>query len=181
VFQGAKQGRLEAFERLCAKVEAPLYSYALRFTRNPSDAEDVAQEALLRLYRAMQGRRSLRAPRAYLFSVAHNLAMDGHRRGCRTPPPEGCEAPSPEVAVGRSLLRAEVERALDRLPEQQRAALLMREFGDLSYAEIANAMGAGLGQVKTWIYRARRRLSTLLDRDGQYIGPEEAGSRHDGP
>jgi RNA polymerase sigma-70 factor (ECF subfamily) len=84
--------------------------------------------------------------------------------------PEAREAPSPETMVARSLLRAEIERALDALPADQRAALLLREFGELSYAEIAQTMSVEVSMVKTWIFRARRKLSTLLDRDGQYIG-----------
>jgi RNA polymerase sigma-70 factor (ECF subfamily) len=170
LFQRAKHNRLGEFERLCGEIEAPLFSYARRLTGDPCEAEDVAQEALLRLFRAMQGGRPPQSPRAFVFSIAHNLAMDVHRKRQRKPMPEAREAPSPETMVARSLLRAEIERALDALPADQRAALLLREFGELSYAEIAQTMSVEVSMVKTWIFRARRKLSTLLDRDGQYIG-----------
>ena len=170
LFQRARQRRFEECERLCAAIEAPLYSYARRLTGDASEAEDVAQETLLRLFRAMERGRPRQSPRAYAFSIAHNLAMDAHRRRGPGLPGAPREVPSPEGAVARSILRAEIERALDTLPAPQRSALLLREFGELSYAEVSEALGAEIGQVKTWIFRARRKLSTLLDRDGQYVG-----------
>ena len=176
MFQRAKQDRLGEFERLCGVIEGPLYSYVRRLTGDPCEAEDVAQEALLRLFRAMRGGRPPQSPRSLVFSIAHNLAMDVHRRRQRKPPPDTRAVPSPGDGVARSLLRAEIERALDTLPADQRSVLLLREFGELTYAEIAETMQAEVGQVKTWIYRARRKLSTLLDRDGQYVGGSNAGN-----
>ena len=73
------------------------------------------------------------------------------------------------------MLREEIGRALADLPESHRSALMLREFGDLSYAEIAETLGVTTGVVKTWIYRARRRLADLLDRDGQYVGERNHG------
>ena len=75
----------------------------------------------------------------------------------------------------RAMLREEIGRALADLPESHRSALMLREFGDLSYAEIAETLGVTTGVVKTWIYRARRRLADLLDRDGQYVGERNHG------
>lgn len=157
-------------------IEAPLYSYALKLLRNRAEAEDVAQESLLRLFRAMNNGRLKQSPRAYVFSIAHNLAMDAHRAQARLAvlsSPAGAsagQALTPSDAVENSLLREQLDQALAELNTDQRSALLLREFGELSYGEIAETLRVSVGQVKIWIYRGRRRLAELLDRDGQYIG-----------
>lgn len=158
-----------AMEALCRQIEAPLFSYALRLVRNRSEAEDTAQEALFRLYRAVLAGRCIEKPRAYAFAIAHNLAVEYHRKSAAAVPPPGNEC-EPAPAAERTLLREQINLALAALPESQRAAVGLREFGQLSYAEIAEILGASLSQVKVWIHRARVRLAELLDRDGQYIG-----------
>ena len=71
-----RRGDTAAFGAFCAQIEAPLYSYALRVVADQSEAEDIAQEALFRLYVALRDGRVNGAPRRYVFAVAHNLAMD---------------------------------------------------------------------------------------------------------
>jgi RNA polymerase sigma-70 factor (ECF subfamily) len=160
---------------LCEEVEAPLYSYALRLSASRTEAEDITQESLLRLYRAMQNGRAPQSPRAYVFSIAHNLAIETYRRNSREPQLRPGTLAATDESTERSLLRAQIDRALADLPQGQRAALLLREFGELSYAEIAATLGATEAQVKVWIYRGRKKLATLLDRDGQYTGTETHG------
>jgi len=176
------KGDRAAFESFCADVEARLYGYALRMLGgDASEAEDVAQEALFRLYEALEAGRVKRAPKAYVFSIAHNLAQDAVRRRARFeaarqrsklvpwPRPAGCP-------VERSMLREEIEKALASLPEAHRSALMLREFGGLRYSEIAAVLGTSMDQVKVNIFRARQRLALLLDRDGQYVGKEHHGA-----
>ena len=69
----------------------------------------------------------------------------------------------------------QIENALAELPENHRSALMLREFGELSYSEIAAALDATVDRVKVWIYRGRKQLAQLLDRDGQYV----ESNRHD--
>ncbi|MCC6145850.1 MAG: RNA polymerase sigma factor [Candidatus Hydrogenedentes bacterium] len=152
------------------EVEAPLFSYALRLTGSRPDAEDILQESLLRLFDRMQRGHSPESPRAYVFSIAHNLAMEVHRRNGRSADPRPATILAPDRQLERSLLRQEIDQALAELPQNHRSALLLREFGDLSYGEIALTLGVTEGQVKIWIHRGRKKLSTLLDRDGQYLG-----------
>jgi RNA polymerase sigma-70 factor, ECF subfamily len=175
-------GNRAAFESFCADVEARLYGYALRMLNgNASEAEDVAQEALFRMYEALEAGRVKRAPKAYVFSIAHNLAQDAVRRKARS---EAARRGSTVVPwpvptlhpVERSMLREEIEKALASLPDAQRSALMLREFGGLRYAEIAAVLGISMDQVKVSIFRARQRLALLLDRDGQYIGKEHHGA-----
>lgn len=170
--QRACKGDVNAFDLLCTRLEGPLYGYAYGMVRNSHDAEDIVQESLLRLYRSMRSSklRSGGSVRSYAFTIAHNLAVDSRRRARPTvsldasfPAPNGNSAES-------SVLREQLNRALADLPANHRSALMLREFGGLSYAEVAETLGASLAEVKAWIHRGRKGLAQLLDRDGQYLG-----------
>ncbi|GMV93988.1 MAG: RNA polymerase sigma factor [Candidatus Hydrogenedentota bacterium] len=165
-------GDVNAFELLCTRLEGPLYGYAYGMVRNSHEAEDIVQESLFRLYQAMRARK-LRpggSTRSFLFAIAHNLAADNRRRARPSVPLEDSFLAQHNGATESSLLREQLNRALADLPANHRSALMLREFGDLRYAEIAETLGASLDEVKVWIHRGRKRLATLLDRDGQYLG-----------
>jgi RNA polymerase sigma-70 factor, ECF subfamily len=174
------RGDAAAFERLCLTIEAPLFNYLLRMVCDRPEAEDIAQESLLRLFRACRNGQA--APdkgslRALLFSIAHNLAVDWLRRQGRDLPNDS-DPPAPAQASAqaeRLLLREQIDHALASLPPAHRSALTLRAFGELSYAEIAAILDTKEGAVKTWIYRARQRMAELLDRDGQYVGDQNHG------
>lgn len=173
-----RKGDRRAFETLCLELERPLFGYLLRFVKSRADAEDLTQETLLRLYRmAVEGRirRQNGALRPLVFSIAHNLAIDAMRKAGNTETVTRDETPHASAPVERVLLREQIAQALAELPENQRSALTLREFGELSYDEIAETLNSSRGAVKTWIYRARRRLAELLDRDGQYVGGSRDG------
>ena len=165
-------GDRDLFAAYTASVQRPLFAYAMRLVRNRHDAEDIAQEALVRLFeQALAGklRPEPREIRALLFTIAHHLAVDEGRRNSRAH--HGVVPESTAMSgSGTNLLRDELERAMAKLPAQHREALLLREYGGLSYAEIAEAMGIAVGVVKVSIYRARHKLATMLDRDGQFTG-----------
>lgn len=175
--QSVQKDAIAAFETLCIQIEKPLYSYVRRLMNGSHDAEDIAQEALLRLFRAMQSGLRQRSPRSFAFSIAHNLAVDALRKNRRISVPELAPVRAADSATEQRLLREQIEHALAELPDNHRSALLLRDFGELSYAEIAETLGVQAGQVKIWIHRARQRLSTLLDRDGQYIGTQHIDVR----
>ena len=165
-------GDRDLFAAYTASVQRPLFAYAMRLVRNRHDAEDIAQEALARLYEtALSGklRPEPREIRALLFTIAHNLSVDATRRNNRTHHESVPESLSMSGS-GTNLLREELERAMAQLPAQHREALLLREYGGLSYAEIAETMGIAVGVVKVSIFRARHKLATMLDRDGQFTG-----------
>ena len=174
-----RRGDAAAFDGLCRQFDTPLFSYVRSMVQDRCEAEDIAQEALLRLYVAARKGKVRTAPRAYAFSTAHNLAVDAQRRSLRH---AGAVRPVSERAgaaasagVERSLLRAEIDKALGMLPEGQRSAVLLREFGGLHYAEIAETLGVSVEQVKVWIYRARKHLARVLDRSGQFVGGNAHG------
>jgi RNA polymerase sigma-70 factor (ECF subfamily) len=177
-----RKGDVSAFDTLCLTLEARLFSYVRHMLKDRCEAEDITQEALLRLYVAAREGRVKAGPRAYAFSTAHNLVVDFLRRSCRSARPEGevqdVSGPRNEASQSteQGMLREEIEKALATLPETQRSALMLREFGQLNYGEIAQALGASLDQVKVWIYRARKGLAQVLDRYGQFIGDQSRGA-----
>jgi RNA polymerase sigma-70 factor (ECF subfamily) len=181
-----KRGDRAAFDALCRHLEQPLFGYALGLVQDRTEAEDIAQEALFRLYRMARGGeiRSRRgSARALVFTIAHNLAMDVHRRARNVVPLDARQAELPSARAERALLREQIDAALGTVSESQRCALLLREFGGLTYAEIAGTLDASTDAVRTWIYRARQRLAQLLDRDGQYVAglrePNQGEQSHD--
>lgn len=149
-----------------------IHALALRFTGNAADAEDIAQEAMLRVWRAAAGWTPGGArPSTWLHRIVMNLCIDHARRarlraflpfGDRDPPDP---APDPEaVAAGRDSL-ARVADAVRALPARQRAALVLSVTGGQSNGEIAEALGMTTGAVEQALFRARK---TLRDRfDGQ--------------
>ena len=145
------RGDLKAFESLCMRLEGPLYGYAYGIVRNSHEAEDVVQETLLRLYREVRARR-LRPDgqvRSFAFAIAHNLAVDNQRRQL---PVVALDAslPAPERDSSEStILREQLNFALAELPANHRSALMLREFGDLSYAEVAETLGVSLAEINS--------------------------------
>lgn len=177
-----RKGDLSAFDTFCLSIETQLFSYVRHMLKNRCEAEDVTQEALLRLYVAAREGKVRSGPRAYAFSTAHNLVVDFQRRSRRNSDPGGqvqsASGPRNEASQSteQGMLREEIEKALATLPETQRSAVMLREFGQLNYGEIAQALGASLDQVKVWIYRARKHLAQVLDQDGQFIGEQARGA-----
>jgi RNA polymerase sigma-70 factor, ECF subfamily len=134
-------------------------------------AEDVAQESFMRLYHKGLGSLPGGEARFWLFRVARNLALNELNRGRtrrrlfeRVVAAFGTQAASPEREYEAEERRGMILEMLGRLPEQQRAALLLREQEEMSYREIADVLGVSEAKVKVDIFRAR---STLRGRWGK--------------
>ncbi|MFA6239422.1 MAG: RNA polymerase sigma factor [Candidatus Hydrogenedentales bacterium] len=178
LMRAVSRGDPKAFELWCTKLERPLYGYAYGMVRNVHDAQDIVQETLLRVYRLAKERRLRDDPgstRSLAFGIAHNLAVDAHRRRRGVQPVSEAHPAEAYRSAEASLVREQVERAVQELPEKQRAAWMLRSYGELTYAEIAGVLDISLDEVKVGIHRARKRLATLLDRDGQYVGGRSHG------
>jgi len=148
------------------------FHYALQTVGNVDDAMDVTQEAFLRLHRHW-GRRDRSRPFApWLYSIVRNLAIDllrkrATRRECSAADAAPLPAPAaadPELAAGKSELSERLWREIQRLPQPQREALLLRDWHGLSYAEIAEATGTTVTTVNSRIHDARVRLRERLRR-----------------
>jgi RNA polymerase sigma-70 factor (ECF subfamily) len=175
---GVKAGDEACFEQLLAKYRTPVISFLYRMVRNRATAEDLAQEAFLRVFRA----RTSYAPGAkfttWLFRIATNLALNSLRDGRRRQRDlsldgegEEGERPALEVADGapaveerlmaRDRARA-IREAVEALPEKQRAAVLLHKYQDLGYEEIARILGCSESALKSLLFRAYETLRVRL-------------------
>ena len=176
--RAAASGEREAFETLVRQHTGRVYNIALRVCGNPADAEDVAQEVFLKLYRSLDRFEGESAFSTFLYRVTTNAALDllRQRKRREAEPLETEESAAlpagsgdlPEEELTRRELRRAVRRGMEKLPAGQRAALALRELEGLSYAEIANVLGLSEGTVKSRIARGRERLRVLLERDGTF-------------
>src|SRR5215475_6619968 len=149
-----------SFERFYRKHVAEVYQYALAVLGNSPDAEDVTQQTFLNAYRAFQRGGQPTKPHNWLIKIAHNVCRMRWRQSGRRPnevPLESAPEPAaPDHDDQPSL--DEVLAALARLPLNQRAAIVMREVEDRSYAEIAEVLGVTVPAVEALLFRARGSL-----------------------
>ena len=163
----------EAFERVAREQKNRIYSYAARMLRRPVEAQDVAQEALVRLWRHRESVDDKTA-QFWLRRTVHNLCIDRLRRRRSSPEVEAelKETISPDTAAGPGRLAESqelgrlIEDALGKLPERDRAVLLLREVQGLPYSEIASILELPLGTLKARLHRAREQLRVKLLRAG---------------
>ncbi len=179
--QRALDGEERAYEALLLRYQRPVFSILVRMVRDRELAEDLAQEAFLRAFRALERYDPTRPLSTWLFRIAHNLAVDHLRR--RTPetvPIDGGEGgwtgdgervpgislPSPEEAPDRYVENRELgdllEEAIGRLRPEYRSAILLRHVEGCSYEEVAEILELPVGTVKTHLHRARRELRSHL-------------------
>lgn len=150
------------FDRLYRRHRGDVYRFVLRDLRNPDDAEDVTQAAFLNAYCALQGGTEPEKPRAWLFTIAQNVTRRRFRSRAARPhevelDPDALVAPEPEAPSA-----AEIREGLRRLRPNQRAVIVLREIGGLSYAEIAGTLGLSVSAVETLLFRSRRALREEL-------------------
>lgn len=179
------EGDVNAFEGLVKEYEKNVYNLALRMTGDPEDAADMAQDAFIKAYSSLSSFRGDSKFSVWLFRIVSNLCLDFLRSRKRRPTvslsvenDEGedmefeiaDESQSPETLLEQKLTREAVRCGLDSLPPEQRQILLLREIQGLSYEEIAQVLELESGTVKSRIFRARKRLSAFLLRDGNIPG-----------
>ncbi len=156
---------LTDFAQLYREHSAHVHRFALYLSGDPALAEDLASEAFVRVWTARE-RVELTTVRAYLFAIVRNLFLQDRRRERRRAPlDEGMvdDRPDPEArAAGRSRLEAALD-SLRALPEADRAAVLMRADGQMSYEEFAAVLRISGAAAKVKVHRARLRLADALD------------------
>ena len=162
------QGDAGAFGRLVEAYQRPVYNLARRMLGDPLEAEDAAQEAFVRAYTKLHTYRPERKFSTWLLSIASHHCIDRMRRrrfkwlSLDEPlPPQQLKSERwlPEETALRSEERREVRILLDGLPPDYRAPVVLRYWHDLSYEEIAQALGITLGAVKTRLHRARLKMA----------------------
>ncbi len=169
-------GDRESFNQLILRWERPIYALAYRVIGREEEARDVCQETFLRAFRAIKGFKGQAKFSSWLYRIALNLCRDWMRRERRAPiisPAEGIDvrelaelpgtSESVEHLVWRSELTLRVERAMKNLSEEQRTAIILKEYHGLTFQEIAELLGCPLSTVKTRLYQGltvlRRELA----------------------
>jgi RNA polymerase sigma-70 factor (ECF subfamily) len=174
----ATAGDLDSFNQLVTRWERPIYALAYRTLGREEDARDVVQEAFLRAFRGLRGFRGQAKFSSWLYRITLNLCRDWMRRERRAPVvqlPEGTDAAeiadrqmapteSVEDLVARREMSAAVARAMADLPDEQRTAILLKEYHGLTFQEIADTLDCPLSTVKTRLYQGLSVLRRRLER-----------------
>ena len=186
----ARSGDLRAREDLIQQFRKPVFIAALQMVGNREDALDVTQDSLLRFFSTLDRFEEGRPIKPWLLTIARNRARDLLRRRkvrkAEPLPEENADyhtslidhSANPETNSRRAELRRNIWRALGELPQKQREILVLRDYQDLSYAEIASVLGIPVGTVMSRLHRARSSLRRLLeDEYGPALTGEESGER----
>lgn len=184
------RGDAESFNELITRWERPIYALAYRVIGHEEDARDVCQETFLRAFRGLGAFKGQAKFSSWLYRIALNLCRDWIRRARRTPvvqAPEGVDlvdlqaerepAESIEELVSRRDMSRLVAKAMMTLSEEQRTAIVLKEYQGLTFQEIADLMGCPLSTVKTRLYQGLSALRRQLEDVGVKRGVIPRGSR----
>lgn len=177
-----QKGDKRAFDLLVMKYQSRILALAVRFVQDSHEAQDIAQEAFIKAYRALGNFRGESAFYTWLYRIAINTAKNYLVSRNRRPPANGVDAEeaefldeaqslrnvdTPEHLLLRDEIDKTVQDSISKLPEDLRVALTLREYEGLSYEDIAEVMQCPVGTVRSRIFRAReavdKALQPLLD------------------
>ncbi len=172
-------GDLDSFNQLVLRWERPIYALAYRVIGREEEARDVAQETFLRAFRALSGFKGQAKFSSWLYRITLNLCRDWIRKEKRTrvsQAPEGLDiielagAATPtetiEQSIGRKDLGRAVSKAMAALPEEQRTAIILKEYHGLTFQEIADMLDCPLSTVKTRLYQGLSVVRKQLEQAG---------------
>ncbi|HXR51173.1 MAG TPA: RNA polymerase sigma factor RpoE [Steroidobacteraceae bacterium] len=176
--QRVQRGDKTAFDLLVRKYQHKVVKLVSRYMRDQADAEDVAQEAFIKAYRAIPQFRGDSAFYTWLYRIAINTAKNAIVSRDRSPidfdldlqnieesnsmQARLADAETPESLLQTEEIRETVNRAIEALPEDLRTAIVLRELEGLSYEDIAQAMDCPVGTVRSRIFRAREAIDKRL-------------------
>ena len=171
--KGAR-GDEQAYRLLVERWQTPVYAFLVRMLGSPEDAQDLCQETFVRMIRSADKYRPEGQFQSWLFRIAGNQARSRLRRRKvirwlsfdqgNMDPPSG--APDAQEEMERAELRAEVRKSIAKLPDRQREALLLKQYQDLKYSEIAEVMGLSTSAVQMLLHRAMLALRKDQMREG---------------
>lgn len=176
------RGDEQALRELIGKHQGSVYGTIAKMLGDLTEAEDLAQQVFLRIYRAAASYQATAQFRTWMFTIVRNLVFNEHRRRSRAifvplqPPPgeAGSFGPAPAMELtdkatqnpDQALLQAEMLKAIDQailqLPEQQRLAIVLRRYDEFSYEEIAEILKTSVPATKSLLFRARESLRLAL-------------------
>jgi RNA polymerase sigma-70 factor, ECF subfamily len=161
-----QQGEREAFDRLVERYQRDVYRLCYRYVNNHQDANDMAQDVFLKAYRAIGRFRGDSSFSTWLYRIAVNTCLN-FKAARRLPQDELSDQIADRGASAAERLHqaersAEVRRAVSRLPEKQRATLILKIYQDLTHEEVAGILGSSVGTVKANLFHALANLKKLL-------------------
>ena len=190
----ARNGDHDAFRVLVLRYQGRAYRLAVRLLGDPELARDAVQEAFLKAYGSLGRFEGRSGFYTWLYRLVFNLCIDLKRRDRSTrhvewndevasnvaPESEAIPAGGPDEESERGELRQALARAIERLPDEARRTLLLREVDGLSYSEIAKALGIPKGTVMSRLHHARRRVRQLLVEEGMVEADRDTSRKSDG-
>ena len=182
----SRGGDLDSFNQLILRWERPIYALAYRVIGREEDARDVCQETFLRAFRALPGFKGQAKFSSWLYRIALNLCRDWIRRQRRAPPGRRCRRASIRSnwpprrgrsnrlriwSRGRELSEV-VAEAMALLPEEQRTAIILKEYHGMTFQEIADLQGCPLSTVKTRLYQGLAVLTSGICEKNGRLAPQ---------
>ena len=174
----AQQGDRKALEELIMRCEKRVYNTAFRFMGNEADASDMAQEALIKLYRNISSFKFKSTLSSWAYRITVNVCMDGLRKKKRAPLSlehslengisleDSTDGPEENALCAET--KEDIQKALNLLSDSYKSVVIMRDIDGLSYEEIAELLDISIGTVKSRINRGRQQLKKLLFRDNGF-------------
>jgi RNA polymerase sigma-70 factor, ECF subfamily len=176
-----KGGSKEAFNRLVDKYSKPIINYIYRFTGSREDSEDLAQDVFMKIFNSAKNYEASAKFTTWLYRIASNISIDYIRKRKSKGPHDSLDEHKADETSGMQNQLADknqkpadklleqketgenIERALQTLPENQRAAIILKIYGEKSYAEIASILGTSPASVESLMWRARQGLKNKLN------------------
>jgi RNA polymerase sigma-70 factor (ECF subfamily) len=168
------RGQADAFTALFARYKQPLFGFFRRRVADPAQAEELTQETFLAVLRAAARYQATALFRTYLYAVGFNILRAYRRKAAFRATFLGEQPPGREPAIDSAIeTQALMRQAVGRLERLDREVLLLREFEQLSYAEIAGLLGLPLNTVRSRLFRARLALHDLLAAPASHPAAQE--------
>lgn len=178
-----KNGDIDAFEQIIALYESKVFSLIYHMIKNENEIEDLAQEVFIRVYTNIKKFNGNSSLYTWIYKITTNLCIDYIKRKKEViyldeklkleDNEVEMQIPSDEKRQDELYedkeLKEKLEKCIDKLPEKQKAIIILRDIKGFSYEEIAYITGIKLGTVKSQINRARQKLKNMLERDGTFI------------
>lgn len=164
-------GEVGAFEAFVERFRSKIFRYSWLMCGSPEDAEEVAQETLLKVFQSIDQLREPEHVRSWVFRIARNVCLMGRRKSVFAPAEElpiddlplADDTEPTDTRLLQAELRAVIERAVMELPRTYRSVVLLRDLEGLSTEETSQALDLGIDVVKTRLHRGRAALKQKLD------------------
>jgi len=170
--QRTKDGDTEAFSELVKRHQQIIYNVSYRFMRDPAQAEDMAQESFLKAYRLINGFRGDCSFATWMYRVACSVCLTELNRRKRRGEVELLPQHASENAVQpieSPDLPEHVRRCVNKLSDRYAAIITLYYLKGISYEEIAQIMEIPTGTLKTWMFRARKQLKKIVEKELKYV------------